>query len=389
MFKVETVGDCYVAVAGLPDPRKDHATVMARFARDVLWKVNDLTKKLEVSLGPDTGDLQMRIGLHSGQVTAGVLRGDKSRFQLFGDTMNTAARVETNGAPNRVHVSSEFAAALTQSGKGHWLEERSDLVAAKGKGLIKTFWLSMRGQTTSKSVVSGSTDQESADPDGDHIPTTETNGVEGGDKPDDLSPRVSEKSLRLVDWNVEVMTKVLKQIKATRQNSDINAKFEDPSLDLPENETIFDEVKEIISLPQGKVPLVFPDRVDLDPLVVCQLREFISIIAALYKENPFHNFEHASHVTMSVVKLMSRIVAPDFPETDADHDEDQFASMLHDHTFGITSDPMTHFACLFSAIIHDVDHDGVPNTQLAIENPTMAHAYKHKRYVLYLGGAST
>jgi class 3 adenylate cyclase len=73
-------------VAGLPDPRKDHAIVMARFARDVLYKMNDLTKRLEVELGPDTGDLSLRVGLHSGQVTAGVLRGDKSRFQLFGGT---------------------------------------------------------------------------------------------------------------------------------------------------------------------------------------------------------------------------------------------------------------------------------------------------------------
>lgn len=73
-------------MAGLPDPRKDHAIVMARFARDVLYKMNDLTKRLEVELGPDTGDLSLRVGLHSGQVTAGVLRGDKSRFQLFGGT---------------------------------------------------------------------------------------------------------------------------------------------------------------------------------------------------------------------------------------------------------------------------------------------------------------
>jgi class 3 adenylate cyclase len=75
VFKVETIGDCYVAVTGLPDPRKDHAVVMARFARDALNKMNDLTKRLEVSLGPDTGDLSMRFGLHSGPVTAGVLRG--------------------------------------------------------------------------------------------------------------------------------------------------------------------------------------------------------------------------------------------------------------------------------------------------------------------------
>ena len=66
----------YVAVVGLPDPRKDHAVIMARFARDCLQTVNDLTKKLEVTLGPDTGDLQIRTGLHSGPVTAGVLRGE-------------------------------------------------------------------------------------------------------------------------------------------------------------------------------------------------------------------------------------------------------------------------------------------------------------------------
>lgn len=90
VFKVETVGDCYVAVAGLPEPRKDHAVIMARFATDCIYRMQKIVKALETTLGPDTGDLAMRIGLHSGQVTAGVLRGDKGRFQLFGDTMNTA-----------------------------------------------------------------------------------------------------------------------------------------------------------------------------------------------------------------------------------------------------------------------------------------------------------
>ena len=60
--------------------------VMARFARDCLEKMNELARKLEVTLGPDTANLAMRAGVHSGPVTAGVLRGDRARFQLFGDT---------------------------------------------------------------------------------------------------------------------------------------------------------------------------------------------------------------------------------------------------------------------------------------------------------------
>jgi class 3 adenylate cyclase len=79
-------GDCYVAAAGLPEPRKDHAVAMARFAQDCMLKMQTLTRKLEVTLGPDTADLTMRMGMHSGPVTAGVLRGERSRFQLFGDT---------------------------------------------------------------------------------------------------------------------------------------------------------------------------------------------------------------------------------------------------------------------------------------------------------------
>lgn len=64
IFKVETVGDCYVAVSGLPEPRKDHAVAMSKFAYDCLRKIGEVTKKLEVALGPDTADLTVRVGLH-------------------------------------------------------------------------------------------------------------------------------------------------------------------------------------------------------------------------------------------------------------------------------------------------------------------------------------
>jgi hypothetical protein len=84
---VETVGDCYVAVTGVPTQRADHAVAMCRFAKDAMRSFQKLSRQLETKLGPDTGDLDLRVGIHSGQVTGGVLRGERSRFQLFGDTM--------------------------------------------------------------------------------------------------------------------------------------------------------------------------------------------------------------------------------------------------------------------------------------------------------------
>jgi hypothetical protein len=82
VFKVAIIGDCYVAVCGLPVPQNDHAVTMARFARDCMHQIFALTKKLETTLGPDTGDLSMRMGFHSDPITRGVLRGEASERKL-------------------------------------------------------------------------------------------------------------------------------------------------------------------------------------------------------------------------------------------------------------------------------------------------------------------
>jgi 3'5'-cyclic nucleotide phosphodiesterase len=82
---------------------------------------------------------------------------------------------------------------------------------------------------------------------------------------------------------------------------------------------------------------------------------------------------------MSVTKLLSRIIAPsDLLDSHQDHANKDLASTLHDHTYGITSDPLIQFACVFSALIHDVGHPGVPNAQLAHENVELAKRYSGK-----------
>jgi class 3 adenylate cyclase len=369
VFKVETVGDCYVAVTGLPDPRKDHAVAMARFAVECMHRMHSLTAKLEVILGPDTTDLDMRIGLHSGPVTAGVLRGERSRFQLFGDTMNTASRMESNGQAGKIQLSQETTDLLIAFGKQHWLIPRKDKIFAKGKGEMQTYWLS-----TSKITASKGSDVASI--------SSDINQVKGISDVEDADQKVAEllqqrdlKTDRLVQWNVDVLLTLLKKVVLRRgpgQNLESAPKWESSI-----SSTVLDEVREIVSLPtfdaENQTALANVDNVDVGEAVEKQLKEYVTAVASMYCGNPFHNFEHASHVTMSVVKLMSRVVAPDVEAVNSDMEKS-----LHDYTFGITSDPLTQFACVFSALIHDVDHSGVPNTQLEVENPALAAVYKNK-----------
>ena len=115
---------------------------------------------------------------------------------------------------------------------------------------------------------------------------------------------------------------------------------------------VVEEVAEVIMLPDfddRTANKVDPESVELTTEVVEQCRRYVSIIASMYRDNPFHNFEHASHVSMSVVKLLSRIVAPQDYIASTKHVE----STMHDHTYGITSDPLTvRFAPTYVRPLH-------------------------------------
>lgn len=132
--KVKTIGDAYMAVAGLPEPRSDHAPVMARMA----LRMRELTQEHRKRYG----ELELRLGLHSGSVVAGIIGTHKFSYDIWGDTVNTASRMESQGVAGQIQVSPETRLLL---GEEFELERRGE-IEIKGKGLMTTYFL--RGTRT-------------------------------------------------------------------------------------------------------------------------------------------------------------------------------------------------------------------------------------------------
>eukprot|EP00980_Cylindrotheca_fusiformis_P005307 scaffold1136_cov146-Cylindrotheca_fusiformis.AAC.20 len=378
VFKVETVGDCYVAAAGLPEPTEDHAVVACRFARDCLRKMKDVTLKLEVSLGPDTSDLDLRTGIHSGQVTAGVLRGERSRFQLFGDTMNTAARMESSGERNRIQISQVTANLITEAGLAKWIIPRSTKLFVKGKGEMQTYWVRKNTKSFKPKGADLQSDMDTLEE------TAETEGSSSERTEEDSGIEAMNRTDRLVEWNVEVLATLLEHIVASRGgvvNQIQNLSEAEKKIGI-NGGTVLEEFTPVIPLKRFDAEELErrqrTTNVDIGEEAKYQLRHFISTISGMYPDNAFHSFDHASHVTASVKKLLARIVNIDDRNGLAASTPSESMDLvdLAGHSYGITSDPLTQFTVVFSALIHDVDHPGVPNTQLVKENTRCAQIYK-------------
>ena len=128
--KIKTIGDAYMVASGLPEPRTDHAPAMAEMALDMQARIGELSQLLGV-------DLALRIGIDSGPVTAGVIGRHKFTYDLWGDTVNTASRMESHGVAGRIQVSE----ATFRKLRGTYEFEARGEIDIKGKGRLLAYLL--------------------------------------------------------------------------------------------------------------------------------------------------------------------------------------------------------------------------------------------------------
>jgi class 3 adenylate cyclase len=128
--KIKTIGDAYMVVGGVPLPMEDQTEAVVALGLDLLVAIDRVSESLPEPLG-------IRVGVHTGPAVAGVIGESKFAYDIWGDTVNVASRMESHGEPGRVHIS---AAARARLGEGFDVEDRGE-IQIKGKGAMSTYFV--------------------------------------------------------------------------------------------------------------------------------------------------------------------------------------------------------------------------------------------------------
>ena len=126
--KIKTIGDGYMVASGVPEKKNDHALSAVLCAEEMLQFLETFNEQNKL-------ELKLRVGIHSGRVVAGVIGKNKFTYDLWGDTVNTAARMESHGVPGKIHISAKTYNYVKNECKAH----NRGLIKIKGKGMMETY----------------------------------------------------------------------------------------------------------------------------------------------------------------------------------------------------------------------------------------------------------
>ena len=210
---------------------------------------------------------------------------------------------------------------------------------------------------------------------------------------------------RLIKWNTAVLESILTKVVVQRNEQRKRGLFKErkrgSNIEYDGAALFHEEIAQAVDMPSFNreamsATCLMPakEKVNLiPPKARKELRAYVDRIASLYRDVHFHSFEHASHVTMSAQKLINKVVLRNCAEfngisihTDEEEKKSSDKELLQKSeeadlffsTYGISADPLAQFAVVFAALVHDVDHHGIPNVQLIKEKPLLANKYKNK-----------
>lgn len=202
--------------------------------------------------------------------------------------------MESNSCTGKIHCSKDTADLVKAAGKGRWLTERQDKIVAKGKGTMDTYFVNIKGRSSDGESQKSMDSSEMTHSEG---PLSSSSVFAPVDFPSTAlnvpKPKLSPQHARLVDWNVELLSTLLKNVVANRRSGSRSSRFIDsnkslPCPDLNLDEMPFNEWAQAIDLPPVSKKQKNSRNVELPSNVTAQLHGFVTAIACLHGDNPFH-----------------------------------------------------------------------------------------------------
>lgn len=370
LYKVETVGDSYMCCSGLPEPDEHHAEKIANFALAVV----ECSRHIK---SPVTGEsIKLRIGIHTGSCTSGVVGTLTPHYCLFGDMVNFTSRHESTGAAGKIHCSSDLFGHLKFLSKSKIQQfnfKARGLVDMKGKGEHYTYWLESATESNSAaSAISLKTLSNEAK----HIIISEkwkmrryfqddVIAISGDGSISNSMDNIECKSVHSSYCSIGSALNELGTLGDLSENGDTLVEYAAELLSKKTSEwqnLKIDDYATADELQSSVFVLLFSALNEcLDKggkrleIVEKQLHSFVKAVGQEYNCNSAaHNFRAAAESSLRAAFLWNR---------------------RNDHQF---HDPWDRFVLLFSTLIHNMDHTGVTNCQLETEGHSFVQQYKRK-----------